>query len=212
MEQIKEELLYWSKELGRRGLTSGTSGNLSVFNAESQIMLITPSGLPYSDLELEDLVSMNLQGEVLAGKNKPSSEWQMHTAVYQKRPQIKGVVHTHSLYATALACAGKSLPAVHYMLARAGKEVPLAPYATFGSPELAQNALDAMGENKAVLLANHGLLAIGKDLKEAFLIAEEVEEVAKLFILANSLGHVQIIDHREMEKIEKLFQSYGKPR
>ena len=133
----------------------------------------------------------------------------MHTAVYQKRPQIKGVVHTHSLYATALACAGKSLPAVHYMLARAGKEVPLAPYATFGSPELAQNALDAMGENKAVLLANHGLLAIGKDLKEAFLIAEEVEEVAKLFILASRLGHVQIIDHREMEKIEKLFQSYG---
>jgi L-fuculose-phosphate aldolase len=205
----RELLVEYGKKLIDNNLTKGTSGNLSIFNREKELFAITPSGVNYYKTRIEDIVIMDLNGNVVEGNKKPSSEYNLHRIFYVNRDDINVIVHAHTVYSTVLSCLKMSLPAIHYMIASAGKDVRCAEYATFGTEELAKNAYEAMRDRKAVLLANHGVLTAGKDIFEAFSILEDVEYVSELYIKAKNLGEPVIIDDREMEKILEKFKSYG---
>lgn len=207
--KLKEDIVRWAKELTLRNLTVGTGGNVSCLEQSTGYMLITPSGMEYLALQTEDLVVMDLNGRVVEGRWKPSSEWRMHAEVYKQRPEIQAVVHAHSTYATAVSCLQQELPAIHYMVALAGKSVPCAPYATFGSEELAERACETMAEGRAVLLANHGIVTAAESLSTAFRILEEIEQVAKLYCITKSMGNPVVLSEEEMQKMQQLFRSYG---
>lgn len=208
LEERKQVVKYGCKML-EAGLTTGTGGNISVLNREKGIIAISASGLDYRDTKPEDVVLMDLEGNIIDSDRKPSSEFGFHTALYKKRPDINAVVHTHSVYATTVACLNLELPAVHYLVGFAGKKVPLAPYATFGSPELAQNVVETIENYNAVLLANHGLISIGHAVQNAFDAAEELELVARIYIQTLSAGRPVIVPDSEMERVIDKFSTYG---
>lgn len=167
-------------------------------------MLITPSSVRYDEMQLDDLVLVSLSGEVLsvAPGRAPSSEAPMHLAIYRVRPDIGGIVHTHSPYATAFAATGREIPcALIEMAAFLDGDVPLAPFAMPGSEALGHSALSALRERGACLLENHGALAVGRDIEQALLRAEYVEDSAKICALAQALGGAKALDERHIEKI-----------
>lgn len=209
MEKEREEIVAYGRKLLESGLTKGTGGNLSLRDETGERFAISPSGIPYEEMSWEDVVVLSLEGEVLEGSRKPSSETEMHRLLYLARKDIRAVIHSHTVFATTVACLNEALPPVHYMVAVAGLEVPCAPYATFGTRELAENAARTMGEGKAVLLANHGLLAAGGTLGEAFNITEEVEYVAEIYCRTRSMGTPVILPQEEMVRMLDLFQNYG---
>jgi L-fuculose-phosphate aldolase len=194
------------------GLTSGTGGNLSVRNIEEDMVAVSPSGIPYDLVTPEQVAVVNFQGERVEGEEKPSSEFRFHLSIYEKRRDVRAVVHTHSPYATTMACLHWEIPAVHYMVGVAGKRVPVAPYATFGTEELAENLVDTLANYNAVLLANHGLVAVGRDLPTAFAAAEEIEFVARIYFQTRCVGLPPIIPETEMERVLEKFKSYGPNR
>jgi L-fuculose-phosphate aldolase len=206
---LAEEIVATAKAMDAAGFAPTKSGNVSARLAEG--FLITPSGLPYAGMKPEDLVEMSPAGEV-RGAGKPSSEWPFHAAIYAARPDARAIVHTHSPRATALASTRRGIPAFHYMIAMAGgHDVRCAEYATFGTPELAANAVRALEGRKAVLLANHGVIALGASLAGAWAIAFEVENLAGQYldILASGLEPA-ILDEAEMARVSAKFASYGK--
>ncbi len=209
MEKERKEIVAYGRKLLESGLTKGTGGNLSLRDETGERFAISPSGIPYEEMSWEDVVVLSLEGEVLEGSRKPSSETEMHRLLYLARKDIRAVIHSHTVFATTVACLNEALPPVHYMVAVAGLEVPCAPYATFGTRELAENAARTMGEGKAVLLANHGLLAAGGTLGEAFNITEEVEYVAEIYCRTRSMGTPVILPQEEMVRMLDLFQNYG---
>ena len=157
-----------------------------------------------------DIVLVGPAGRVAAGSRKPSSEWHFHLAAYAARPDCGGVVHTHSMHATVLACAHKPIPAFHYMVAVAGgRDIPLVPYATFGTEELARHVAAGLANRDACLLANHGLIAIGADLDRALELAREVEVLAEQYIKVLGLGPAHILPDAEMDAVIEKFKSYG---
>lgn len=207
---LRQEIVEVAQAIDRAGFCPSKSGNVSARFGEG--FLITPSGLPYTQTKLEDLIYVALDGTVLSGSRKPSSEWPFHVAIYKARPDAQAIVHTHSPRATALSCARRGIPAFHYMIALCGgADVRCAEYATFGSPELAQNAVRALEGRKAVLLANHGVIALGASLAGAHTIVAEVENLAGeyLDLLASGLDPV-ILDEAEMERVSAKFAGYGK--
>ena len=187
-------------------LTKGTGGNLSIFDRNLGYIAITPSGIDFFEMNEDDIVILDLNGNVVQGENLPSSEWQMHLKLYKTREDIDAVIHAHTMYSTVLACLYEELPATHYMIAVAGKNVKVANYATYGTEE---NAAKAMENRKAVLLANHGILAGSKDLLNAFNIIEEVEYCSKIYCISKSIGNPVILSDAEMELMDKKFVSYG---
>ncbi len=206
---IREKIVAVAKAMDAAGFAPNKSGNVSARADEG--MLITPSGLPYARMTPADIVSLDLEGAVRAG-GKPSSEWPFHAEIYKARPDALAIVHTHSPRATALACARKPIPAFHYMIAYCGgSDVRCADYATFGTPELAEAVVRGLEGRKAVLLANHGVVAIGATLEGAFAIAAEVENLAGeyLTLLAAGLEPV-ILDEAEMARVAQRFSGYGK--
>ena len=209
MKEERKQLVEYGKKLITSGLTKGTGGNLSIFNREEKLMAITPSGIDYFETQLEDIVVMDLNGEIVEGHRTPSSEFGMHKTFYEQRQDIDAIIHTHTMFATTIACLGWELPAVHYMIALAGKNVRCAEYATFGTEELAHNAFKAMKDRKAVLLANHGLLAGAKDLANAFNITEEIEYCAELYYRSRSIGEPIILSDEEMDIMAGRFKTYG---
>jgi L-fuculose-phosphate aldolase len=210
LDQERQQIVEYGKRLIIHGLTRGTAGNLSVFNRSGGFAAVSPSGLDYFETRPEDVPVVDLAGHVVDGKRKPTSELAFHLALYGVRDDIGAVVHTHSVNATALACLGLDLPPVHYLVGFAGGTVRCARYATFGTEDLARNALEAMEGRKAALLANHGLLAGGADLKEAFMIAETVEFCAEIYCRCRSLGRPVELSDAEMAVIIEKFKSYGK--
>lgn len=209
-QTLREEIVAVAQAIDQAGFCPSKSGNVSArFNDG---FLITPSGLPYARTKPEDLIYLALDGTVLSGSRKPSSEWPFHVAIYKARPDAQAIVHTHSPRATSLSCARRGIPAFHYMIALCGgADVRCADYATFGSPELAENAVRALEGRKAVLLANHGVIALGASLAGAHTIVAEVENLAGeyLDLLASGLEPV-ILDEAEMERVSKKFAGYGK--
>jgi L-fuculose-phosphate aldolase len=192
------------------GLTSGTSGNVSMRSGEDT-MLITPTGVAPDKLEPEHIVHMSVHGEVADDQLTPSSEWRMHADIYRNKPGLGAVVHCHSNYATILACAHKPIPPIHYMLAAGGSyEVPLADYATFGSQSLSDAALRALESSLACLLANHGQLATGINLDGALKLAQLVEEVAHWYWGVRAMGaEPQLLSREQMDEVLTAFATYG---
>ena len=212
MEDARKELVRYGRKLVEANLTSGTGGNLSVCDRENCTVAITPSGVDYFETEPADIVITDMNGNVIGGTRKPSSELSFHLAVYKARPDLCAVVHTHSVYATTLACMGLELPAVHYMVAFSGTKVPLAPYRTFGTQELAEAVAEHMGSFNAVLLANHGLAAAASNLPTAFAAAEEIEFAARIYCQAKSMGEPVILSDIEMATVIEKFKWYGQKK
>ena len=210
LEKERQLIVEYGKKLLENNLTTGTGGNLSILNRDQNLLAISPSGVDYYQITKEDIVILDLEKNIIEGNNKPSSELAMHLTVYKNRKDINSVVHTHSIFATSVACLNIDLPPVHYMIAVAGDKVPCADYASFGTDKLAQNAVESLGKKyKAVLLSNHGLLSCGKDISEAFNIAEEIEYVAEVYLRTKAVGDPVIISSEEMNKMETAFKNYG---
>ncbi|HAS88916.1 MAG TPA: fuculose phosphate aldolase [Desulfovibrio sp.] len=209
LQKERELVVEYGKKLLESGLTTGTGGNLSIFNRDQGLVAISPSGLDYRLSTPEDIVVINLNGNIKNSDRKPSSEYGFHTILYKERGDVNAVVHTHSVYATTVACLNMELPAVHYLVGFAGRKVPLAPYATFGTPELADNVIKTIGNFNAVLLANHGLITVGREIVNAFDAAEELELVARIYIQALSVGKPVIVPDDEMDKVIDKFSTYG---
>ncbi len=209
MENERKLIVEYGKLLVTKGLTTGTGGNISIFDKEKKYFAISPSGIDYFETEPEDVVIMDLDGKVVEGARKPSSEWMMHLIFYKKRDDVEAVVHTHSRFSSTISCMRWDIPALHYYVAFAGKTIPCAKYASYGTQELADNAFEGMGEGKAALLANHGLITIGRSVKEAFLVAEMSEEMAEYYYRTKSIGEPVLLDEEEMENMLLRFKSYG---
>jgi len=190
------------------GINQGISGNVSCRWKKG--MLITPSQVPYVQLRPRDIIYVNFNDNSTEGPHKPSSEWLFHRDILAKRNDINAVVHNHSNYATAMAIQQLDIPALHYMIAAAGgKKITCAKYATFGSQELSDNALAALKNRQACLLAHHGVIAIGINIAKALWLVIEVETLAKQYSLANQYGEVRVIPDKEMKKVINVFKTYG---
>ncbi len=173
-------------------------------------MLITPSGMAYDDIAPSDIVYVKADGQVPGKQRKPSSEWHFHLAAYRVRPDKNAIVHTHSLHATVLAASHKSIPAFHYMVAVAGgRDIPLVPYATFGTEELGRHVAEGLRERNACLMANHGQIALGETLEAALDLAREVEVLAAQYYKVLTLGSAHILSDEEMAVVIGKFKSYG---
>jgi len=207
MTTLRQSLLEAARGLSEIGLNRGTSGNLSVRDGHG--FLITPSGMDVLAMTPHDMVQMHLDG-THEGMGKPSSEWRFHRDIYQSKPEIGAVVHTHSMFATTLACLRKDIPPFHYMIAVAGGDsIRCAPYALFGSQALSDHALAALQGRRACLLANHGLIAIGKDLRQAMDVAIEIETLCQQYLLASQVGEPYILSKQEMAEVIEQFKGYG---
>lgn len=209
MKEARDQLIAYGKKLVETNLTKGTGGNLSIFDREAGHMAITPSGINFFEIQPEDIVIMTLDGDIVEGERTPSSEWVMHKIFYENREDIDAMIHAHTMYATVMATLRWDLPPSHYMVAVAGKNVRVADYATYGTPELAENAYEAMKDRRAVLLANHGIIAGAQDLLNAFNIVEEVEYCSEVHIKAKSVGEPVILDDAEMTHMLERFETYG---
>lgn len=214
MKYLKERtmLVNYGKKMLSEQLTTGTGGNLSIFIREAGVMLITPSGIPYEETKVEDIVLMTLDGEVLEGERQPSSEYDMHRIFYEKTTDINSVVHTHSEFATVFACLQEEILPLHYIIGSIGEKVRCCPYETFGTKELAQTAFEYIGEDKGLLLGNHGVIAVGEDLPAAFSVAKDIEFVARLYYRAKSIGQPVLLNEEQLTEVVEKFGTYGQLR
>jgi L-fuculose-phosphate aldolase len=209
-EELRAKIVRVAQALDQAGFCPSKSGNVSARWRDG--LLITPSGLPYAAMQPHDIVEIDVTGNTRADARKPSSEWPFHTTIYKARPDAQAIVHTHSPMATALSCARKGIPAFHYMIALCGgPDVRCADYATFGTQELADNAVKALENRKAVLLANHGVIALGSTLEGAHVIAAEVENLATQYLALLSAGLKPVVlGKAEMKRVAEKFSGYGK--
>ena len=204
---MRAELLAIAQQLAALGLNKGTSGNVSVRHQDG--FLITPSGMDVAEMQTSSMVMMSMDGTPQS-TGKPSSEWRFHRDIYQAKPHVGAVVHTHSMFATTLACLQKDIPPFHYMIAMAGGDnIPCAPYALFGTQSLSDGAIAALKDRKACLLANHGMIAIGRDLKQALAITQEVETLCEQYWRALQIGQPYILSQQEMAEVFEQFKGYG---
>jgi len=205
---LRKAVIDTALDMSRSGLSPGRSGNVSCRWQSG--MLITPSGMAYDVIKPEDIVFVDGDGATRKGERKPSSEWRFHLSAYAARPDRNAVVHTHSLHATVLACAHRPIPAFHYMVAvGGGVDVPLVPYATFGTDELAEYVARGLSERDACLMANHGQIAIGKDLASALELAKEIEVLAEQYVKVLTVGEVHMLGERSMGEVLERFAGYG---
>jgi L-fuculose-phosphate aldolase len=208
-ENLREAVIAACRELERRGLTHGTSGNISV-RRDERCFFISPSGMAYGALKPEHVPLMDIDGRWF-GQRRPSSEWRFHRDIFTSRADVRAIVHTHSRNATALACSGRGIPAFHYMVAVAGgRDIRCAPYCTFGTQDLSDAAVAALDGRMACLLANHGVIAVGADLPAALALAGEVENLAAQYCSALAVGEVRILDESEMLRVLEKFRTYGR--
>lgn len=204
----RQALINVAQAMETCGLSHGRSGNLSQRVNDS--FLITPTGIASESLELDQIVLMGLDGQCPGGQLKPSSEWRFHRDLYQAREEFTAIIHTHSTHATVLACLREDIPPFHYMIAEMGGEnIRCAEYATFGTQALSDNVIAAMQDRKACLMANHGMLVAGSDLKQALELARQFEELCKQYVLASQLGEPVILSQQEMAIIVEKFKHYG---
>ena len=209
LEQERNRIIHFGKKLATSNLTTGTGGNLSIANRKENLAAISPSGIDYFQIRPENVAVVNMAGEIQDGNSKPSSELGFHLELYNTRTDVQAVVHTHSVYATTIACLHWELPAVHYLVGFSGNKVPLAAYATYGTKKLARNVVEGIGSYNAVLLANHGLVTVGANIDAAFATAEEIELVARIYYQAKNVGQPVVLPDEEMEIVIEKFKKYG---
>jgi L-fuculose-phosphate aldolase len=205
--QARHDVTTVYREIGRRGLIAGSSGNVSQRTRKG--MIITPSGCSAETLAADEVVAMTLAGDV-KGSVAPSSEWAMHAAIYLAYPAAQSIVHTHSDACTALACLNEGLPPFHYMVANfGGDDVRCAPYVTFGTPELARLAVAALAGRTACLLANHGMIVHATTADRALTAAVVLETLCRQYLLARSVGTPRQLSAEEMRAAHQRYQTYG---
>jgi L-fuculose-phosphate aldolase len=196
------------RKLDALGMNRGSTGNLSLRHGEG--MLITPTGMGADELRAQDMVWVAWDGSV-QGAWQPSSEWHFHQAIYLKRPDLQAVVHTHSTYATALACLRRDLPSFHYMIAVAGGDsVPCVPYHLFGTEALSNAVAGAMQDRDACLMANHGLVAAGATLAKAMKVVQEVDSLCQIYLQCLAVGEPALLSKAEMAQVIDRFKTYGR--
>jgi len=204
----REQMVAAARRLDALGLNRGTSGNIGLRSGDR--FLVTPSGVPVDELSPDGMVEMDFSGAVI-GTGRPSSEWRIHRDILDARPDIQAVVHTHSRYATSLACLHRGIPPFHYMIAVAGGDsIRCAPYALFGSQQLSDLALQALQDRKACLLGNHGQLALGSDLADALTVAVEVESLCAQYWTALQVGEPALLTTSQMCDVLDQFKGYGR--
>lgn len=214
MQNAQDNLLSITQKLAALGLNKGTSGNCSVRSGDG--FLVTPSGMSVEDMTPVSMVQMSFDGsfelQVESNAKKPSSEWRFHRDILASRPEINVVIHTHSMFATTLACLHKDIPPFHYMIAVVGGDtIRCAPYALFGSQALSDNALNALQDRKACLLANHGMIALGRDLEDALAVTVEVENLCQQYWQILQLNpNPPLLSEAEMREVFQQFKGYGK--
>ena len=217
MQEERELVVEYGKKMSAARLSTGTSGNISIYNAEKGLVALSPSGMDYFSTTPEDVVILDLDGKVVDGKRKPSSEWALHTTFYKHKPHARAVVHTHSVYCTTLAVLGEPIRAVHYVIGDAGAaEVPCAPYQLFGTEALAEAAMEVCGKSDGVLLGNHGLVCCGKDIKGAtvcvsgagnvaiYATEKATELGAKVVTMADSTGWIYDAEGIDLDAIKEI--------
>jgi L-fuculose-phosphate aldolase len=207
MTILREQLLATTRKLSELGLNRGTAGNVIVRDGKG--FLVTPSGMPVEAITPHDMVQMDFDGQQ-HGSHPPSSEWRFHRDILAARPEIGAVVHTHSMFAVTLACLRHDIPPFHYMIALAGGDsIRCAPYALFGTQALSDAALAALQDRKACLLANHGMIALGRDLDNALAITVEVETLCEQYWRALQAGGPVLLTAQEMTEAIEQFKGYG---
>lgn len=211
---LRQQLLETAQRLHERGLNYGASGNCALRLPQGAGFLVTPSGIAADELSAESMVALNFAGQIIepvALGVTPSSEWRLHSSILQARSDVAAVAHTHSLYATILACQRLAVPPFHYMIALAGgSNIRCAPYALFGSQQLADAAVLALEQRRACLLANHGLLALGVDLTAALQLAQEVENLCAQYVHIRQSGKPILLSHQQMAEVLERFKTYGR--
>ncbi len=211
LEKLKQELLQLNLELPRNNLVAWTSGNVSGRDPESGLVVIKPSGVPYAELTPEKMVVVDLDGKVVEGTLKPSSDTFAHVYVYRHRSEINGVVHTHSTFATAWAAVGRPIPAVLTAISdEFGGPIPVGAYAKIGGDEIGREILRSIGSSPAILMKNHGVFTIGKTPEAAVKAAVMVEDVARTVFYALQLGQPDEIPAEEVARAHRRYlEDYG---
>lgn len=210
MEKARQEIVDYGKKMSSARLTSGTSGNLSVYDPETGYMAISPSGVGYFDTKPEDIVIMKLDGTIVEGDMKPSSEHALHATIYKTHPEAQAIVHAHATYCTTFACLKQPIKACHYLIAGAeAATIPCADYATYGTDELAEKVEEVKSDGLAMLLANHGMVSWGPSMAKAFNVAENVEWMAEIQWRAMCVGTPSILSDEEIGNVIEAFKTYG---
>lgn len=210
---LRHAVIATAQAMNVAGINRGKAGNVSARLVRSGFdgFLVTPTGMPYAQLAPADIVPMTLDGEA-EGSRVPSSEWRFHRDIYRQRADAQAIVHTHSPFATSLACLSRGIPAFHYMVAVAGgADIRCAPYATFGTQALSDHALAALRDRRACLLANHGTIALGTSLEGALALAVEVETLAQMYWQVLQVGEPVVLPEAEMRVVIEKFAAYGQP-
>ena len=210
LKNERENVVDFLRKMSNSGLSGGTTGNISIRNTESNLIAISPSGRDYSGMKAEDIIVLDLKGEVTEGQFPPSSEYLFHLELYKKRNDINAIVHTHSVNAAAYSCLGKDLPPVHYMIGFSGNKVPIVPYSVFGGDELAKSLVKNISNYNAALLENHGVVAVGSNIKLAYACAESIEFVSEVYLKSSQMGEPKILNEEEMSIVIKKFNNYTK--
>jgi L-fuculose-phosphate aldolase len=209
---LRAALIHTARAMNESGINVNKAGNVSVRcrRGAHEGLLITPTGMPYESLEGTDLVFVRLADGAASGARECSSEWRFHFDALRTRPEFQAVVHTHSPHATALACHGLGIPAFHYMVAVCGgSDIRCAPYATFGTQELSDHAMAALAGRRGCLLAHHGVIACGGSLAAALRLAVEIENLARIYLAARTLGEPPVLGEAEMAVVLEKFATYG---
>ena len=211
LEALREEVWRLHLELPKNNLVAWTSGNVSARDPESGLVVIKPSGLKYSELRPENMVIVDLEGDMVEGNLKPSSDTASHLYIYRARPDVNGIVHTHSRYATAFAALGKPIPV--YLTAQGdefGGPIPCGGFALIGGEEIGQVVVESIGTSAAVLLKNHGVFTVGKNAEAAIKAAVMVEDVAATVWLALQIGQPDEISPENVAKLHYRYMNvYG---
>jgi len=213
VQALRTAIVATAREMNALGINRGKSGNVSARLAHDGFdgYLVTPTGLPYAEMGADDVVAMPREGDErdAIGARLPSSEWRFHRDIYATRPEVDAIVHAHSPFATTLACLDRGIPAFHYMVAVAGgSDIRCASYATFGTPELADEVLRALDGRKACLLSHHGMIATDGSLKAALALAVEVETLAEMYWRVLQIGEPTILSDQEMKIVLARFVDY----
>lgn len=206
MESVRIKIVEYGKKMIDTGLVKGSGGNISCFDPKEGLMAISPGSMDYHDISPEDVMLMDLDGKIVDGRKEPSSEWQMHMIFYKNRSDARAVVHTHSAAAAALSCLGMELPPIYYLTMMAGESVRCAPYARYGTSEIANGAFKAMNDRYACLLANHGVITCSYNLSRAYSIAEQVEYAADLYLKCRSVREPNSIPPEGVKEMIDVFE------
>jgi L-ribulose-5-phosphate 4-epimerase len=211
LRELREEVCRLHAELPRHNLVAWTSGNVSARDPETGLVVIKPSGIRYEDLTPENMVVVDLDGKVVEGKHRPSSDTFAHVYIYRHRPDVNGVVHTHSTFATAWAAAGRPIPAVLTAISdEFGGPIPVGAYAKIGGDEIGQEIIRSIGDSPAILMKNHGVFTIGKTPEAAVKVAVMVEDVARTVFYALQLGKPDEIPPDEVARAHRRYlEEYG---